>query len=352
MKTCAFCKATFAEFDIVKGYEVCPRCGWEKSYAEKRAATMLKDSGHRTVQKNDGRKKNLLKKIGDVTEKTVKRQLFADAMQYPPALLPLAISGISVVYLLLLSPVLGNGLWAVIALVTGILTAVIAFIRRFLFLSSEEFPRRIMEIKDRREREQAQKEEARIRKQRLELESGFSTMNYTDGISALANLTEEYDQLQHVLISTGETDPVSVALFSSQVLDTYKQGMSALKDAMELRKTIHPNDTRLSMELELFKKQIEKLEQNSGNEERIELRKKMVSSHMQRLELLDRLQLRVDTLIYQAGLCEAALNSTRIELSSLKTQSSEYNIGLLMDSLQGTIQDVKEAREEIRRIIQ
>ena len=356
VKTCSFCKAEFEKYEIINGELFCPECGWEKAFAEKQTASNTDSLNMESRQKPEKRqmpepekdRANRSHKI--LSDTTIKRQLIADAVQYPATLASLAIFGPSIVYLAVLSPVMGKALWAVIPLIISGTTAVISFIVRYTFLCNTEYPKKIKQMMEDKEQAQIFQEEAKTKKQRAELLAGFGNINYAEGLKAVTNLSEQFEQLQTTLVAQRETNPYTLPLFSGLIVDTFKQGLSVLSDALDMIKTIHSSDLRLKKEFADLEIEIADLSGKEKESERLRIKKETLASHKQRLDLLDRLQLRVEQLIYQAGLCEASLHRTRIELSALRAQGSEGGIKTLTETLQETIQDVKEAQEELRRL--
>ena len=75
-----------------------------------------------------------------------------------------------------------------------------------------------------------------------------------------------------------------------------------------------------------------------------------MASHKERLDMIKQQELRVDKLLYQCDRCEASLHRTRIELASLKTESSETSVSAVTETLQRTINQAKEVQEELKRL--
>ena len=350
MNTCSYCKPEFEKYEIINGELFCPECGWEKEFAEKQTASKTDALNQESPQKPKSDKDHKKPASKILSDSAIKRQLLADAIQYPATLASLAIFGTSIVYLAVLSPVMGKALWAVIPLIISGITATISFILRYNCLCNTEYPKKIKQMMEDRERKQIFQEKASTKKRRAELLAGFGNMSYAEGLRAITNLSEQYEQLQATLASHRETDPYTVTLFSGLIVETYKQGLSVLSDAWDMAKTVHSSDLRLKKEFVDLEKEIADLNGKEKESERLRIKKETLSSHKQRLELLDQLQLHVEQLLYQAGLCEASLHRTRIELSTLRAQGSEGGIKKLTETLEETIQDVKEAQEELRRL--
>jgi len=54
--------------------------------------------------------------VESLSEPAIRRELRSAAMQHPATILPFTLCILSIIYLLLLSPVLGGALWAIIPL--------------------------------------------------------------------------------------------------------------------------------------------------------------------------------------------------------------------------------------------
>ena len=135
------------------------------------------------------------------------------------------------------------------------------------------------------------------------------------------------------------------------VEETYRRGLSVLEDALELmRAASTPGGERLEGEIAALEREIEKAKADEGQAERLKIKEATLASHRERLDMLDRLQLRVDQLLYQAHRCEASLHHTRVELAAIRTGGSEASVDSVVEALRGTIHQAKEVQEELRRL--
>jgi hypothetical protein len=82
----------------------------------------------------------------------------------------------------------------------------------------------------------------------------------------------------------------------------------------------------------------------------VQIKEQIMISHKERLELIGRLELRVDELLHQANRCEATLHQTRIELAALKADSAEASVSEVIQSLQSTISQAKEVQDEMKKL--
>ena len=127
--------------------------------------------------------------------------------------------------------------------------------------------------------------------------------------------------------------------------------MSVLGHALELVKTIQsPHNQRLRTEITNLENEILSIEEDDPQSARAQIKEQTLQSHKERLQLINRLELRVDELLHQANRCEATLHQTRIELAALKADSTETSISEVIQTLQNTILQAKEVQEEMKRL--
>ena len=124
-----------------------------------------------------------------------------------------------------------------------------------------------------------------------------------------------------------------------------------LVDALELIEAMRgPRRHRLQAEIAELERETALSRVNGPPPERVEIRNAILVSHRERIALLDRLQLRVDQLLYQGGRCEASLHRTRIELAAIRAGGSETSVDSVVEALQGTIQQAKEVQEKLKKL--
>ena len=145
-----------------------------------------------------------------LSEPAIKRQLLSDAVQHPATLLPLATFVMSVLYLVLVSPILGGAPWAMVLLaVSGILAAA-GFVWRYVIRYTEEYGKRARELMGLLDEERAQLEQAEMRQLRDALQGESSSIGSNEGLKALTELVGEYEELQPTLGRQRDTDTLSV----------------------------------------------------------------------------------------------------------------------------------------------
>jgi hypothetical protein len=183
------------------------------------------------------------------------------------------------------------------------------------------------------------------------LRAGFLGINSAAGLKALRNLTREYGQLRLILKQKDEAAPLAVAYIPPLSEETYRQGLSVLADALQLMRAVHSSSQeRLEAEIVELEWGIETFKQDETQAARVKIRQDTVASHKERLEMLKQQRLRVDELLYQAHRCEVSLSRAGIELAALQADGSEANVDMVVDTLQATIDQAREVKEELKRL--
>ncbi len=192
---------------------------------------------------------------------------------------------------------------------------------------------------------------AEVQQTREGLEAGFSDIDSSDGLSALQRLVYEYGQLQPLLDRKRATDSIGLAHIPHLVEETYRVGLGLLYDALELMRAVHPSERRrLEGEVLELEKRIEALRADKSQEERVKLIEATMSSHLERLDIMQKQRVRIEELLHLSGCCEASLHRTRMELAALKTADSELSVKEATESLRRTIDQAKEIQEELKKL--
>ena len=185
----------------------------------------------------------------------------------------------------------------------------------------------------------------------LRLGDGFSRVKSSEGVRALGQLAHEYTELQVVLERRTETDSLSVAQLPRLAETTYRQGLGVLEDSLDLLETISSSDQkRLETEVNELKTQIGDLRKEGGPEARLRIKEKTLSSHGERLSMVERQHSHVEALLHQCSRCEASLHLTRIRLAELRAESAETDISTVAETLRKTIDQAKEVQAEMSRL--
>ena len=308
----------------------------------------MRENAESKIQSIDDSRSSLVESL---SEPAIRRELRSAAMQHPATIFPFTLCILSIIYLLLLSPVLGGALWAIILLSCSGAVAVGCFFWLYSIRYSQAYARRLQEVMSMQEQEQRGLEQAELRQLREDLQSGFASINSTVGLKATKKLVYEYDQLQRVLRRKKETDPLSVAHIPALTEETYRQGLSVLGDVLELERVVHSSDKQgLEKEIVELERGIESLRGDETQAEQVKIKEATVTSHKERVNMIKEQQLRVDQLVYQSDRCEASLHRTRIELAALTAESSETSVSAVTETLEKTINQAKEVQEELKRL--
>jgi hypothetical protein len=266
-----------------------------------------------------------------LSEETIRKALRSDALQHPATIIPLASCLLSTIYIVLYAPIFGGSIIAFVLIIgSGLAT---------------------QELLDAMDREGGVRYRADLRQKRERLQIGFLDGNCPEGLKVVQALVHEYEQLQPILASRRMSDPLSIAHIPVLVEETHQLGLSVLGHALELIKTIQsPHIRRLRTEMTILENEILSLEEDDPQSARAQIKEQTLISHKERLEMIARLELRVDELLHQANRCEATLHQTRIELAELKADSTETSVSEVIQALQQTIHQAKEVQEEMKRL--
>ena len=281
----------------------------------------------------------------------IRRRLLSEALQHPATLLPLAAAVLGLVYLLIVEPIAGGGLIAIVAVGLCGAGAAASFLWRFGFQYAEEYARRASELMERQGKAQAELEQAQQQQLREVLKSGFATLGFTEGQSALKVLNEEFDQLRSAFAAGDGADPLSFQHVARLAEETHRRGLSVLEDALELRGSVGPAErARLESEVTRLERETAETKDDEAQAERMGIKLDTLALHRQRLLLVDQMQLRLEHLLFQARRCEASLHRTRVEVAGARAGGSARAVDAVVDALQSTIQRVKEVQEELKRM--
>ena len=173
------------------------------------------------------------------------------------------------------------------------------------------------------------------------------------GFKTLLELEYEFRQLQAVVEGRRQTDPLSLTYIPGLAEETYNQGLSVLKDGLELIQAIRsPSREKLEEEIVELEAEVASLKQEGTDlaRTRARLREDRAASHRERLDMIQRQQVRAEELMHQCGQCVAALNRTRIELAGIKVEGSRTSVDAATESLRKTIEEAREVQEEMKRL--
>ena len=151
-------------------------------------------------------------------------------------------------------------------------------------------------------------------------------------------MANEFEQLQTVLRRWSGASLVSIGQIPTLAQETYRQGLSLLTNVLEMSLAVHESaQSELETRLAALEQEIQGLVGDGSQAKRLEIRRKRLASYKDQLQLVSRHGLHSEELLLRVNLSEAALNRTRIELASLKAESSEAGISSVNKSLRRTI---------------
>ena len=168
----------------------------------------MKDEREREARPGQGSQSTSIERL---SEQAIRQQLRLDAVQHPPTLLPLAVCIMSGIYLLVLSPVFGGGLWAVVVLVISAVVAIASFLWRYFFRYAEEYAERVQQVMTLQDREIELAARSRAAQLREELQIGFSSIGSAEGLGIFFKLVGAYERLETTLSFQADSDLASIS---------------------------------------------------------------------------------------------------------------------------------------------
>jgi len=286
-----------------------------------------------------------------LSETTIRKKLLLDALQHPMTILPSAFCILSIIYLVLLSDILGGARYAIIFSFCSIVTATSSFFWLYSIRYKNAYTKKVSEIIDLQERVQRENDHANIKHLIETIRTGFSKINLTNGSKALTDLVCEYQNLQHVIEYNKEINPLPLSHIPTLAEETFRQGLSVLSDVLEIAQVIQTSDKdRLEENLNIIESEIGSLSQHDAEGSWLKIKNATAASCKERLDMIKQQELRVDKLLYQCMRCEASLHRARVEIVALKTENSELSISAVTETLQLTINQAKEIQEELKRL--
>ncbi len=284
----------------------------------------------------------------EFSEAAIRRKTISDVVQHPATLLPLAVCVTSAGYFLLLAPIYGGVLGTIIIIaISGI-----AALASFSSLYPKQYQKNAREMIDLMEAEREELEQAELNQVRETLQTGFmSIASAARGTNALDELSGEYEELRTALAQQRFTDPLSVSVIPALAEETYRRGLSVLSDALDLMNVLHtPSREKLEREIMVAEEEVEALQNDQSQAERLKLKQEVLASLKERLGAHSQLQLWVEQLLFQAQRCEASLHAARVELATVRAGSSKTSVDSVVATLQERINQVKEVQEELTRM--
>lgn len=283
---------------------------------------------------------------GAVPDISVRRQLASNASQHPATILPLGIAALAAIHLTLLSPAVGGGTWA--AAVLGISGGLA--LANFVYRYHRDRDRTANSLQSRLQFEISRIQDSNLQQESHTVQAGLVEVGLTQGSSVLRRLSNEYDRLREASRSSDES-PLSAPHITSLVDETYRRGLSVLGSAVELARAISaPSRSEVEQDVTRLETEISAALTSDQSPERLLLKEETLAMQKRQLQELDRMQLHIEELLFQARRCELSLNHARIELAAIKTGSSHSGLNTVIEALEGTVRRAKEVQEELKNL--
>ena len=181
--------------------------------------------------------------------------------------------------------------------------------------------------------------------------TGFTSIGFDEGIRELDRMSNEFDQLQDAVSRWPKSSIVSIGHIPALAEATYEEGLNVLSSALELLISIDASERKcLEIDAKALESDIQALQEDETQSVRLELRVSRLAELKARLGLLSRQEIRAEEFLLRSSLIEGALNRTRIELASLRVDSSDGSVDAVSDVLQKTIDQAREVLEEMREL--
>lgn len=283
---------------------------------------------------------------GAVPTISVRRRLASSASQHPATVLPLGIAALSAIHLALLAPAVGGGTWAATVLgISGGLALV-----NFAYRYQRDREGTANSLRTRLQLEISRIQDSNLQQESHTVQAGLVEVGLAQGSSVLRRLGEEHDRLREAARNSGES-PLSAPHIASLVDETYRRGLSVLDSAVELARAIStPGRTEVEQDITRLETEISAALTGDQSPERLLLKEETLAMQKRQLQELDRMQLHIEELLFQARRCELSLNHARIELAAIKTGSSDSGLNTVIEALEGTVRRAKEVQEELKNL--
>ncbi|UCC16597.1 MAG: hypothetical protein JSU58_09550 [Dehalococcoidales bacterium] len=281
-------------------------------------------------------------------ESVIRRKTVIETFQQPLTLILLIVTLASILYLILLSPMFGGGVVALILSLISGLAAVSSFIGTYMRI----YPAIMRQVITDREKERKESEENESDRLHENLRFEFQSIAHNDGLAILTSLTTHYKQLSTTVSGRNYRDPLGVSLVPALAGEVYRQGLIVLWDTVEFINVAELSDKKkLYQEIAQLEKEINTSERKKLESEQVELKEEILASHRERLEMLNQLDLRIEQLLHQARRCDAILEATHIEITTSRISGSRKGVDSMIKALQTTIRQVKEVQDELDKLI-
>ncbi len=277
-----------------------------------------------------------------------RRERISDAVQDPFTVIPLFIaillSLMATTFISVRHPLLAGAAFSLAAAATS-------FFWRYSGRYAREHADRILELKNQEYLARKDLERETHLRTRETLRTGFTSIGSDEGIRALDRLVNEFDLLQEAISRWPESSIISIGQIPVLAEETYREGLNVLNSVLELLLSIDPSTKKgLEMDVEALESDIQALKRDGTQSSLLEIRTARRTELKERLELLSRQELRAEEFLLRSSLIEGALNRTRIEVASLRVDSSKGSVTAVSEALRNTIDQAREVLEQMREL--
>ncbi len=191
-----------------------------------------------------------------------------------------------------------------------------------------------------------------LERTRRELSEAFKALGFAEGATAADDLGVEYAQLQPVLARRRSTDSLVVAQVPGLATETYSQGLSVLRDVLELSRATSPAEReRLEQEIAATEIELEQLKRDPAEAGRARIREDRLASNRELLAIMQQQRERIDQLLFQAERCEGSLRRTRLELAGMDATGAEDSVSSVVETLRLTLNHANAVQKEMQRLV-
>ena len=297
---------------------------------------------------NEHEKRNRMTETEYLDESVIRRKTIIEALQQPSALIPLIVNVVSILYLILLSPIFRGGVIALILFAISGLAVISSLISTYIRI----YPMKMRQVIEVQANQRQKLEESELEQLHENLKFELQRVANVDGLSVLSSLTTHFKQLRAILSGHSYRDPLGVSLVPALAGEVYRQGLSVLWDTIEF---INVAEVSYKQKLEQDISQLEQIvttsEREKFRDEQVRLKEEILASYRERLEMLDQLDLRIEQLLHQARRCDAILETTQVEITTLRISGSKAGVDSMIKALQTTLRQVKEVQDELDNMI-
>lgn len=271
----------------------------------------------------------------DFKAEAVRRAVFWDTIQHPMTILPAAVSGVGALYIGLL----GLDIKAFAVTFASAFLAAGAWVFNYFIRGDDLAREKVDKLLAERRRMRGDVVKSLIR----DWQDAF----YPEGLQQSKELDAAYHRLDKVLTDRLAKDVgpgFTMQRLRALAEDTYREGISILTQALEVRKSIKESDRdKLERELALWQDA-----RNAPGAKGLEALDTRIAAHQRRLGLIEAQQKKLDDLLAESETLEAALESTALEVVDLSNPEALFSRGSAAEELERAMNAAQRAEERIR----